>query len=98
MAWTTKSSVAPGLSDLRENRVDAGDILDVAGQSQRRAEAFGQRLDALAERLALIGEGEFRAFGGEGLGDAPGDGMIVGDAHDQAAFARHQALGGNIHA
>ena len=46
-----------------------------------------QRLDALAERVALIGEGELGAVRGERPGDAPGDRMVVGDAHDQPALA-----------
>jgi hypothetical protein len=46
---------------------------------------------ALAQRLALVGEGEFGAVRGERAGDAPGDGMVVGHAHDQAATALHQS-------
>ena len=37
-----------------------------------------------------IGEGELGAVRGERLGDAPGDRVIVGDAHHQAALAFHQ--------
>ena len=51
----------------------------------------GERAHPLAERLALIGEGEFGALGRQRLGDAPGDRMIVGDAHDEAALAAHQS-------
>ena len=40
----------------------------------------------------LIGERQFRAGFGQGLGDAPGDGAFIGDAHDQAPFAFHQAF------
>ena len=45
----------------------------------------------LPERLALVGEGERRAGVVAGLRDAPGDGLVVGDAHDQAALAAHQS-------
>ena len=60
------------------------------GSTQRRAERLRQRLDAPAERLALIGEGERRAVRGERPGDAPGDRVVVGDPHDQPALALHQ--------
>ena len=64
-----------------------------------RAEFGGQRLDALPERVALIGERELGALVGAGLGDAPGDRPVVGDAHDQAALAGHQALSNrHVHA
>ena len=90
MAWTRKSSVPHFRCSVVEHGIDAGDVLDVAGQHQFDAERFRQRLDALAERLALIGEGELGALRGQRLGDAPGDRMIIGDAHDQAALALHQ--------
>ena len=45
--------------------------------------------------VALIGEGEFGAGLVQGLGDAPGDGAVVGDAHDQAALALHEYLRGH---
>ena len=53
---------SPVLGEGREDRIDRGDILDVAGQDERGAEALRERLDAFAERLALIGEGEFGAL------------------------------------
>ena len=61
------------------------------GSDSREPETFGERAHALAQRLALIGEGELGALGGERLGDAPGDRMVVGDAHHEAALAAHQA-------
>ena len=54
------------------------------------AERLGQRQRAAAESAALIGEGEFGALAREHAGDAPGDRAVVGDAHDEAALARHQ--------
>ncbi len=81
---------APLLLDLGEHRIDRGDVLDVAGQDDLAADRFGERLDPPAERLALIGEGKLGAVRGQRLGDAPGDRMIVGDAHHQAALALHQ--------
>src|SRR5258706_14838400 len=41
----------------------------------------------------MIGEGRLCAVGGEGGRAPPGDGMIVRDAHDEAALARHQPAG-----
>ena len=75
-----------------EHRVDAGDVLDVAGQNQGYPKLLGQRLDAFAQRLALIGEGKLGALRSERFGNAPGNRMIIGDAHDQAALAFHQIL------
>ena len=52
----------PFFAQRFEHGIDAGDVLDIAGQHQGNAELFGQRLDALAERIALIGKGEFGAL------------------------------------
>ena len=59
------------------------------GSTSLRADFGGQRLDALLDRVALIGEGDFRALAAQGLGDAPGDRAIIRNPHDEAAFARH---------
>ena len=56
-----------------------------------RADLLGERLDALLQRIALIGEGQFGAMASAGLGDAPGERAVVGDPHDQAAFTAHEA-------
>lgn len=53
------------------------------------ADFGGQRLDTLLERFALIGEGNLGALIGQRLGNAPGNGMLIGDAHDEAALPRH---------
>ncbi len=37
-----------------------------------------------------MGEGKFGAMGVRGFGDAPGDRPLIGDAHDEAAFAGHE--------
>ena len=90
-ACTRKSIVPHLLLDRVENRVDRGDVLDVAGHDQSRADRFGERLHALGQRVALIGEGELGAVRGQRLGDAPGDGVVVGDPHHQPAFSLHQS-------
>ena len=83
---------APFLRDRREGRVHRGHVGDVAGNDDLGAQFGSERLDALLERIALVGEGELRALGGTGLGDTPGDGPVVGNPHDEAALASHQTL------
>ena len=56
---------APFLLDRGKDGVDRCDVLDVAGQEKVGAERCGQRLHALAERFALIGEGELGALRGQ---------------------------------
>src|SRR5690606_18231097 len=69
-------------------------LLDVAGQHQRAADGAGKRLDATAEALPLIGEGDLRTLARQHPGDAPGDRMIVGHAHHDAAAAGHEPAAG----
>ena len=99
MAWTTKSidgqrlASAANIASSERGIVGVRRQADVAGQHEIGAERLGQRHDALAERRRLVGEGKLGAVLGEALGDAPGDGMVVGDPHHQAALAAHQAGG-----
>ena len=88
--------LAPLAAELGEHRIDGGGVADVTGQHELRAELSRQRLDALLERIALIGEGERRALRRRRLGDAPGDRAVVGHAHDQAALALHEGAGRNL--
>ena len=91
MACTTKSMLShtlPSSAKAASMRVRLADVaIDQGGGLQR----FDQRHHALAEQIALIGKGQLRACFMQRLGDAPGDGMLVGHAHDQAAFALHEA-------
>ena len=90
MAWTRKSS-EPHCSAMAANTASTEATSSTSqGSTSEAAERLRQRLHAPAERLALIGEGERRALGGERLGDAPGDRVVVGDPHDQPALALHQ--------
>jgi hypothetical protein len=73
MACTTKSIAAPFGSECLEHRVDGGDVFHVAIKQQFRVDRIRQRLDPPPERLALIGERQFRSGVGQLLGDAPGD-------------------------
>ena len=82
----------PNIRELGEHGVDRNQVFDVASVNMiRRAKLSGQRRDPFAERIVLVGEGQLRAFAGQGLGYAPGYRVIIRDAHDQAAFAAHQA-------
>ena len=80
----------PLLLEDAEGLVHRGVVGDVALDERGDADLGGERLDALLERLALVGEGDLGALVGERLGDAPGDRVLVGDAHDEAALAGHQ--------
>ena len=73
-----------------KDRVHARFVVDVAGQDVGGAHLIGQRLHPLQQRLTLIGEGEGGTLGRGRPRDAPGDGAVVGDAHDQAALAGHK--------
>ncbi len=81
---------SPFLCKTLENGVHAGGIHHIAGHDEGGAHRFGQRDHTLLQRFALIGEGEFGAMLGTGLGNAPCNRSIIGNAHDEAAFALHQ--------
>ncbi len=81
---------APLLLHLGEHGIDRRDVFDIARHQEIRTRRFRQRLDALEQRIALIGESEFSAVVRQRLGDTPRNRMIVGDAHDEPALALHQ--------
>ena len=81
--------LAPFLLQRVERFVEFVVLLDIARHHQRRI-AGDQTAQTLRLRLALIGEGEFGAVRFERARDAPGNGMVVRDAHDEAALALHQ--------
>ena len=81
---------APLFPDCFEHRIDRSNVLDVAGQYQRRAGLFGERFYAFGQRVTLIGESQLGAVRRQHLRNAPGNGMVVGNAHDQAALPLHQ--------
>ena len=91
MQWTTKSSLPQCFSmSAKTASMEAASVTS-QWPATCGADAFGERAHALFQRFALIGEGELGARVMGGLGDAPGDGAIVGDAHDQAALACQNA-------
>ena len=80
------------LAQAGEKRIHRGHVGDVARQHDVRAKLFRQRAHTLFQRLALVGECKLCTGIGEGLGDPPGDRLVVRQAHDQAALARHQCI------
>src|SRR5262249_18183947 len=94
---------APYPPQLGKDRVQCRDILDVTGQHEVGIDRRRGWLDALSERPALRGESQLSAGRGNRLGYPPGDRVMVGDPHDQAALALHQfahpathTLGNNV--
>ena len=83
--------LAPVLFQPGKNRIDRLEIGHIAVTGHEGAQFLRQRLDTLLQRVALPGQRNFRARVGTGLGDAPSDGTIIGDTHDEAAFASHEA-------
>jgi hypothetical protein len=81
---------APFTFQRAEDGLERLVVLDVGFDDDLRAHRLDERLHALAEGVALVGEGEFGAVLMQSLRNAPGDGVIIGDAHDQAALAGHQ--------
>ena len=90
MACTTKSSVPQVFCAAANTASMVAGSGHVAMTEHARADLLRQRLDALLQRIALIGEGDLGALGAAGPGDAPGQRPVVGDPQDQAALAAHQ--------
>ena len=65
--------VAPFCLDGFKRGIDGGHVGDIAGHDDFGAHFGGQGFNALLQGIALIGEGQFRALIGAGLGNAPGD-------------------------
>ena len=80
----------PCLGECVEHGIHRRRIGHVAGENDLRAEFGGQRLDPLFQGVALIGERDLCALRRARLGDTPGNRSIVGDSHNQPAFAGHQ--------
>ena len=75
--------------------VHAGFIGDIAWFDEIRADAFGQRRNALQQHFTLIGEGKLRTGIGACLRNTPSDGVFIGDPHYQASFSLHNLLAHN---
>ena len=77
--------------EVVEHRIEALFVGNIGVDDEIAVEAFGERLHALAERLALIGESQPGARSVQRLGDAPGERAIIGDAHDEPLLPGHCA-------
>ena len=88
-----KIEPVPFARELRECSVDRALLRDVAIDDRGGFERLDQGRDTLPERLALVGESKLRAGNVQRLCDAPGDGAVVRDPHDEPALASHQSLG-----
>jgi hypothetical protein len=56
----------------------------------QRADFRGERLDALAQRVTLIGQADVGALSAACPGDTPAKRAVVGDAEHETALATHQ--------
>ena len=83
--------VEPGPFSLDRGKhgIDARIVRHVARQHDLRADLGGERLDALLDGVALIGEGDLGAIVMAGLGDPPSDRAVIRNAKHKPAFARH---------
>ena len=86
-----KINAAPFFLQRCKHRIHRGNVFHVAGQQKIRTNRSGQRFYPLAQSFALIGECQLRALIMQRLSNAPRNGMTIGHAHNQAAFALHQA-------
>ena len=84
-----KIKATPTVGNRRKGPVQRRIIGDVDVDQEIAPQRTCQRFDTLAEHLALIAERQFGPGCMQRLGDPPGDGMVVGHPHDQAAFAVH---------
>ena len=82
---------APAVRQNLERAVERCVVGHVHVHQQVGPDLRRQRLDALAERLALIGKGKLGAIAGQRLRDPPRDRAIVRDTHDQRAFPGKQS-------
>ena len=82
--------LAPFVLDGVERGIHRRIIGDVGGDHRVHADGFDQRAHAALQTVALIGERDLGALGSQLARNAPGDGVLVGDAHHDAALAFHQ--------
>ena len=97
MEWTTKSSPPQSLAISLENRLHLAGCAHVERHQDRRFEFARQRFDVFLGFVVEIGDRELRAQRAKRLGAAPGDGLVIGNADDEASLAFEQLRfhGGN---
>ncbi len=83
---------APFLADGCKYLVEGSDVFYVTWQDQIGPERLCERPHAFAEGLALIGESKRRPMRRQRAGNAPGNGVVIGDPHNHPALALHQSL------
>jgi len=88
--------LAEGGVDGGEGRVDGLGLGDIQQMDMLDAEAVHYRLDEGAGLLVLVGQDQLGAGVDAGLGNAGGNGFLVGDAGDQADLALKVDDGGHV--
>ena len=58
-------------------------------QKKIRTDPFGKWPHTFAEPVTLIGECQFCPMGGKLMGNAPGNGLVIRDAHHKPALTLH---------
>jgi hypothetical protein len=85
--------LAPGFFDGSKRCINRGHVGHIARNNKLGADFGSQRLNPFLDGVTLIGKGKFRSMPRAGLRNAPGNRPAIGNAHNQAAFASHQAFG-----
>ena len=86
-----KINIGPFGRQRVKGAIEIVHICNVAIDKKVTTELFCQRPDALFHDFALIAERQFRAFGMQTLRNAPRQRLVIGESHNQPAFARHQS-------
>ena len=87
---------AKGGLNLGKGGVHGGIIGHIGLNQQLGPNTFGQRTHPPLQTFAHIAKGQFCALGGQLRGNAPSNGVVIGNAHDQALLALHQLALGQI--
>ena len=96
MEWRTDVELAPLLLDGVEHRLQLALRLNIERHEDRGLDFLGQGLDIGLCLVVQIGNGEIGTERAKGLGAAPGDRLIVGDAGNERLLALEQRQGGDI--
>ena len=86
-----KINIGPFGRQRVKGAVEIVHVGNVAIDEEVTAELFRQWPNALFHDFALIAERQFRAFGMQTLRNAPRQRLVIGEPHNQPAFARHQS-------
>src|SRR3954470_7103522 len=86
-----KIEMVPSLRNGVENRFHLARDIDVERHQKRGFDHLGQRLDIFPRLVVQIGDGDLGAQRAKRLGAAPGNGILIGDADNQAFFSFQQS-------